>query len=132
MTDLLLRGADVGQTGAVDAPAAPARTPAGRLGRPLSALRAVPHVGTWAGVLLCAAGLVLIAVAWGGAAGTLQVGRQMPYVISAGCTGLALVAIGLTVANLSAKAEDARARSDQAEELAQLLAEIRRAVEESS
>ncbi len=47
-----------------------------------------------AGIVLVVAGLVAIGVGWWGASGTLVVGEQMPYLISGGILGLALVVIG--------------------------------------
>lgn len=100
-----------------------------RAGRTLQSLGAVPHLGTWIGIVLVAAGAVLLFVAWGKTAALDNVALQMPYVISAGFTGLGLVAVGLTVVNIAAKRDDARERSRQAAELAALLAELRRAIE---
>ena len=96
-----------------------------RLGRPIQSLRAVPNIGTWAGVLLAAAGAVLLVVAWVKVAALKDVALQIPYVVSAGFTGLGLVAVGLTVINLAAKQADARERSRQSAELRALLAELR-------
>lgn len=108
---------------------------AARVTRPVTrtagALRAVPHVSTYAGMLLTVLGGVLLLVAWVKTARLTNVGLQMPFVISAGCTGLGLIAVGLTVVNLAAKAEDARRRRAQTSELHDLLAELRRVVEES-
>ncbi|MCW2571948.1 MAG: hypothetical protein JWO88_2006 [Frankiales bacterium] len=101
-----------------------------RVSRPFSALRAVPHITTYLGMAVTLAGGVLLLVAWGRTAALTNVGLQMPYLISAGCTGVGLVAVGLTVVNLAAKAEDARRRRDQLGELQQILAELRRVVEE--
>ena len=96
-----------------------------RLSRPLSALRNVQNLGTWAGVLLAAIGLVLIAVAWGRVAGLTNVGLQMPYVVSAGFTGLGLVVVGLAVVSISTKRDDAAERSRQLKELREVLADLR-------
>jgi hypothetical protein len=46
------------------------------------------------GILFCVAGFVLIFVGWNGAAGVDRVPEQIPYVISGGVAGLALVVIG--------------------------------------
>ena len=94
----------------------------------LRSLRAVPHLGTWLGVVVIAIGAVLLFVGWVKTAALSNVAFQVPYVISAGFTGLGLVAVGLTIVNLSAKREDARERARQARELAGLLSELRRAV----
>lgn len=50
-----------------------------------------------AGFAVAAVGLVLIIVGYVGAAGTLNVGEQVPYLLSGGILGLALVAIGMTL-----------------------------------
>ncbi|HVT77814.1 MAG TPA: hypothetical protein VHD87_12350 [Acidimicrobiales bacterium] len=49
-----------------------------------------------AGALLVA-GLVAILVAWYGISGTLDPGEQMPYLISGGVGGAALIAFGVTI-----------------------------------
>jgi hypothetical protein len=97
--------------------------------RPLGALRAVPHIATYAGMALLVAGGALLVLTWVRVAALTNVGLQMPYVISAGVTGLALIAVGLTVINLSAKASDAALRRAQSGELRDLLAELRQIVE---
>jgi hypothetical protein len=104
----------------------------GRVARPLAALRAVPALGTWAGVLVSVVGLGLIALAWGRTAGLTEVALQVPYVISAGATGLGLVVVGAGLVSISAKRADARARSEQLSELRTLVVELRAALEERS
>lgn len=129
-------GSGVLQAGGVSSEVLDEERPPGRVEgalrratRPLVALRAVDHVGTYAGLLVTVLGGVLLLVAWGKTAGLTNVGLQIPFLVSAGCSGLALVAVGLTLVNISAKAEDARKRSAQLSELQALLAELRRAVE---
>src|SRR5687768_12823458 len=56
---------------------------------------AIPFV--WIGVVVAAGGFVLIAVAWGQIAATLNVGLQMPWLVSAGFTGLGVILVGLTI-----------------------------------
>ena len=101
-----------------------------RAGRPFAALRNVDNAATYAGVALTLLGGVLLLVAWGKTAGLTQVSLQIPFLVSAGCTGLALVAVGLTVLNIAAKADDARKRSQQLSELQAILGELRRVVED--
>jgi hypothetical protein len=100
-----------------------------RLSRPFVALRNVQNLGTWAGVLVSAIGLVLIAVAWGRVAGETNVGLQTPYVVSAGFTGLGLIVVGLAIVSISAKREDAAERSRQLKELREVLADLRAELE---
>jgi hypothetical protein len=101
-----------------------------RVSRPVQALRGVPHLGTWAGLLVAAVGAVLLVVAWARTAALTDVALQVPYVVSAGLTGLGLVVVGMTVVSINAKAEDARERTRQLRELRELLAELRRTVED--
>ena len=63
---------------------------------------------SWIGVVLALAGFVLIAVGWGQVAGETEVYLQLPYLVSAGLTGLGLIMVGVTLINLSAKQRDAR------------------------
>ncbi len=98
--------------------------------RPIARFREVPHLGTWVGMLVTTVGLVLVAVAWGKTAGLLDVGRQIPWLVSAGLTGLALVVVGLTLVNITAKTADANERRRQLAELRDVLAELRRSVED--
>jgi hypothetical protein len=97
--------------------------------QPFVLLRAVPHITTYVGMLITLAGGVLLVVAWSKTAALTNVGLQMPFVISAGCTGLGLVAVGLTIVNVAAKTEDADKRRAQLGELRDLLGELRRAVQ---
>lgn len=92
-------------------------------------LRAASNLVVWIGVLLMTVGVVLLFVAWAETAKRTNVAFQVPYVISAGFTGLGFVVLGLTTLNLAAKRDQARARDRQAEELRQLLVELRGAVD---
>jgi multisubunit Na+/H+ antiporter MnhB subunit len=100
-----------------------------RVRRPVELLRNAPDIGVWAGVVLAAAGVVLLAIGWGRTAGLTNVARQVPIVISAGFGGLGLIAVGLTVVNVSAKRADARHHSRQLAELRGLLTELRRSMD---
>lgn len=130
MSQTALPAAELGQTADVVKDERPSPAALGRrLARPASALGSVPHIGTYTGVVLAAIGGILLTIAWGKTAGLTVVSLQIPYLISAGFTGVALVTVGLTVINLSAKHADARARSQQLTELRDLLAELRTTLE---
>ena len=101
-----------------------------RVSGPVNAFRAIPNVATWSGVVIVAAGALLLVVAWVRTAALTNVGLQMPYVVSAGFTGVALVAVGLTVVNLAAKRADAQERSRQLTELRDVLAQVRAVLDE--
>lgn len=74
-------------------------------------------VPTFVGVLVVAAGFVLIGIAWAEIAGLTVVSLQMPYLVSAGFTGLALVMVGLIIVNVSAKRQDGAERARQMQTL---------------
>ena len=103
-----------------------------RLSRPFLALRGVPNLGIWAGVVVATFGLVLIAIAWGRTAGLTNVALQTPYVVSAGFTGLGLVVVGLTLVSITVKQADAAERTRQLRELREVLVDLRQQVEDHS
>ena len=90
------------------------------------------HVGAWVGVVLGVIGLVLIAVSWGQVASRTDVGLQMPYIISAGVSGLGFVVIGLGTISISARRRQAAHRSEQLQQLAATLDAIRTELQERS
>lgn len=117
---------------AVDAPPAPApesgdqaprNRPEGITTR-LPALRPLSPVPTYLGVAVAALGFVVIAFAWGAVAGQTNVALQMPYLVSGGITGLALVMVGLTVISVAARRRDAALREQQTALLADALHEL--------
>jgi hypothetical protein len=84
----------------------------------------------WIGVVLALAGFVLIGVAWSQMAGETQVYLQLPYLVSAGLTGLALIMVGVTVINVAAKRRDAAERERQIDQLVSVLDEVKTALSE--
>ena len=100
-----------------------------RLSDRARALAATPGLATWIGLALATVGAVLIAVAWVKTAGQLEVGRQVPYLLSAGFTGMGLIVVGITVVNVAAKTQESARRREQADELTAVLAGIRRGLE---
>jgi hypothetical protein len=103
----------------------------GRLATRAPALRPLSPVPTYLGVAVAALGFVLIAVAWGKVAGQTNVGLQMPYLVSGGLTGLALVMVGVTVISVAAKRRDALLREQQMRLLVDALDELSAALERS-
>lgn len=97
----------------------------------IAALRRVPHLGTWAGLLLTAAGFVLITVAWGETAGEIDVPLQLPYVMSAGFGGLALVCVGVTLVAIDVRLRDSAARRAQSRQVTDALDELVRLNEQA-
>ena len=84
----------------------------------------------WAGIVVAAVGFALIGVAWGQVAGETQVYLQVPYLVSAGLTGLGLIMVGVTIVNVAAKRRDALERERQMDRLVSILDEVRSAVGE--
>ena len=79
---------------------------------------------TIAGIFLVASGLLLIAVAWFEVSGTINVALQMPYLVSAAITGLALIVIGVAFVAVAAKREDADRRIRTLERLETVLHDL--------
>ena len=84
----------------------------------------------WIGIGLAAIGFVLIGIAWSQVAGETQVYLQLPYLVSAGLTGLGLIMVGVTVINVSAKRRDALERERQIDQLVSILEEVKSVVGE--
>ena len=100
--------------------------------RPLTipAFRTSPNLGVYVGLAVILTGGGLLVLAWGRVAGLTDVALQTPYVVSAGCLGLAFVAIGLAIVSIAVKIIDGRARLAQMDELQDTLVAIRRALED--
>ena len=105
--------------GELDAPVPP---PARRL--PPWLRPGAPAV-TYIGVGLAVLGFLLILLAWGQVAGETQVYLQIPYLVSAGLTGVGLVMVGLTIVNVAAKQRDAADRDRQMDQLVSILGELK-------
>lgn len=117
MTDL--RAPDLPDTQRAGAP------PPSRLAR-VAALATRSMTGlVWFGVAVVAAGFILIFIAWGKVAGTLNVGVQMPWIVSAGFTGLGLVLVGIGIANGAVRHQDSAERERQLGEIRDALVQLR-------
>lgn len=79
---------------------------------------------TIAGIFLVATGFLLIAVGWLGVSATVNVALQMPYIVSAAVTGLALIVIGVAFVAVAAKREDADRRIRTLERLETVLRDL--------
>lgn len=106
----------------------PVRTRPGVTDR-IPALRPLSPVPTYIGIAVAAIGFALIMIAWGQTAGEVNVALQVPYLISGGLTGLALVMVGVTTVNVAAKRRDAVLREQQTELLADALRELSAALD---
>ena len=67
-----------------------------------------------AGALIAAAGIVALILGWGGLAGAPVLSAQLPYVVSGGLIGLALLGVGLMLVMESALGRE-RGRLEQVE-----------------
>lgn len=88
-------------------------------------LRAGSPALTYIGVAIAVLGFVLILLAWGQVAGETQVYLQIPYLVSAGLTGVGFVMVGLTIVNVAAKQRDAADRDRQMDQLVSILGELK-------
>jgi hypothetical protein len=111
-------------------PVASRTSPLRRLSRRLPAIDVSASALTWIGLVIAAAGFVVIAFSWGKVAALLDVSLQLPYVVSGGLTGLALVMVGMTAVNVAARRQDARERAEQIEQLQAVLRELRETLEQ--
>ena len=83
--------------------------------------------GTWSvyvGLITCAGGFALLALAWGKVAGELNVSLQVPYIVSAAFTGLGLIMVGLTVVLVATNRAESTTRETQ---LREIIAELQAA-----
>jgi len=87
---------------------------------------------TWIGLGIAALGFAVIAFSWGKVASLLDVSLQLPYVVSGGLTGLALVMVGMTAVNVAARRQDAADRAREVESLQSVLRELRETLERQS
>ncbi len=82
------------------------------------------RIPTYLGIVVVLVGFVLIGIAWAKVAALLNVALQLPYLISAGFVGLALVMVGLAIIVMAARRQDAAARTRQLERLTSILLEL--------
>lgn len=80
--------------------------------------------GVWIGLALVASGFVAIFYSWGKVAGLVNVAQQMPYLVSGGITGLALVIVGATVVDVAVRRQDSHERTHQLAQINRTLAEL--------
>lgn len=107
-----------------------ARSPIDRSRHRVHRVLAAPESCTYGGLIVAALGAVLVAVGWGATAGETNVALQLPYVVSAGITGLALVIVGMTIVSIGTQRADAALDERQNDELLTLLIELREMIEE--
>lgn len=83
---------------------------------------------TYIGIAIAVIGFALIGIGWARVAGTVDVWKQMPYVLSAGLPGLGLVMVGLVVINVSARRQDGAARARQMAALTEAMQDLKRSL----
>ena len=82
-------------------------------------------VPTYVGIVVIAVGFALIGVAWAQIAAQTDVALQMPYLVSAGFTGLGLVMLGIIVVSIAAKRQDGAERARQMQTLTEAMVALR-------
>ncbi len=93
-------------------------------------LRPDSPVPTFAGLVVAGIGFVVILIAWGQVAGETSVALQLPYIVSGGVVGLALVMVGLVAVTVQYKRHDAAILQRQIEELTAVVMQLAAAVAE--
>ena len=96
--------------------------------RRLQVLEPSSLVPTYVGIAVVAIGFALIGIAWAKVAALTNVALQLPYVVSAGISGLAVVMCGVLIVNVAAKRQDAAERARQMERLTSIMAELKEAL----
>lgn len=87
-------------------------------------MRLPPRALMYGGIAAIVAGIGAFAYTWGQVAGETSVPLQLPYLVSGGLTGLALVLIGITLVNIQVKLTEEVNRTRQLDQIAELLAEL--------
>ncbi len=95
-------------------------------------LRASASTWVWVSVTIAVVGFVLIAVAWGQVSRESEVYRQLPYVVSAGIFGLAVLMVALAVLNVATRQRDTLERERQIDRLVDVMEELRTELRELS
>ena len=123
MTAVQTRSEEIGDVQELEDTAAPRRGRLRSVQLPAWLNPTSPAV-IWIGLALAGIGFVLIGIAWAQVAGETQVYLQLPYLASAGLTGLGLIMVGMTVINIAAKRRDAVERERQIDQLVSILEEV--------
>lgn len=129
MTDLSVRPDALGE----DSPAVwdPLAGLGGRRGSRLSRLLDPSSAALiYLGVAVVIAGFIFLAVGWSSVAGEVDVWRQMPYVLSAGLPGVALVMTGLVFVNVAVRRQDGANRQRETAMLAEALNKLQRSLDQ--
>jgi hypothetical protein len=82
---------------------------------------AAAAVRPWAGWILAGVGIVVIIVGWYGVSGEALVAKQLPYLISGGLGGVALVGIGAAMISAERRRQD----TGRIERLEEMVGELR-------
>ena len=113
----------------LDGPSKPSKA-RGSLKAPKLALKLGGSAGVWAGLVIAALGFGTIFYSWIKVAATLDVGRQMPYVVSGAMTGLGMIVIGIAVVDMAVRRQDRMERRQQLATMKHVLEELRSVMEQ--
>lgn len=100
-----------------------------RLGGRAEGQRANHLTGIWIGLVLIAGGFAAIFFSWSKVAGLTNVAQQVPYLVSSGLLGLALVIVGAVVVDVFVRRWDSGQRKDQLAQMTAVLSEVRELLE---
>ena len=88
--------------------------------------------GVWAGLVVAALGFGTIFFSWIKVAATLDVGRQMPYVVSGAMTGLGMIVVGIAIVDMTVRRQDRQERRQQLATMRHVLEELRAVMDADS
>jgi hypothetical protein len=98
--------------------------------RVLRLLTPPPVLLVYGGVALVGVGFLLLGVTWARVAERLNVALQLPYLVSGGFTGLALVMVGLLAVNIGIRRQDAAERAAESDRVIAALRELTARIDE--
>lgn len=81
--------------------------------------------GVWIGLTVVVGGFVAIFFSWSKVAGLTNVAQQVPYLVSSGLLGLALVIAGAAIVDVFVRRWDSGERKAQITQLTEVLSEVR-------
>lgn len=85
--------------------------------------------GIWIGLAVVAGGFAAIFFSWSKVAGLTNVAQQVPYLVSSGLLGLALVIAGAAIVDVFVRRWDSGERKAQIAQMTEALSEVRELLE---
>ena len=81
------------------------------------------------GVAIVIVGFALMVIGWSSVAGTADVWKQFPYLLSAGLPGVGLIMVGLVLVNVTVRRQDGALRAHQIDSLRDALRDLQQSLD---